>query len=811
MAYVLQLPFSLLLLLPLLPFSVAQTDRNVSLNSSLSALDNNSSWPSPSGEFAFGFHRLENKDLFLLAIWFNKIPQKTVVWYANGDNPVPRGSKVELTTDGHLLLNDPQGNEIWKASSMGGQASNAAMLDTGNFVIASRNSGYLWESFNNPADTILPTQILEVGGKLSSRQKVANYSIGRFQLRLLPDGNLVLNTIALPTEFAYAAYYISNTFEADPMDSGYRVVFNESGYLYIERRNGNILNLTSGNIVPIRDFYYRATLDFDGVFTQYSYPRNSTGNESWSSVWSIPDDICDDIRGEWGSGACGFNSYCILTSEKRPTCDCPQDYSPVDPNDKFSGCEPNFMQGCDEDEPGSPEDLFEFQELAGTDWPTSDYERLEPYNKEECKRSCLHDCHCAVAIFRGGTCWKKKLPLSNGRVSRTDTGEALIKIRKADTPSQNQPRPPVSNTKKKDQGTLILVGSVLLGSSVFFNFLLLTAISLVMFFMYHKKQRRDSQVKGAPLEINLRSFTYQELEEATDGFKDELGRGAFGIVYKGAVEMGSCNLVAVKKLDHVQEIEKEFKTEVSVIGQTHHKNLVRLLGFCDEGQHRLLVYEFMNNGDLAHFLFGIMKPDWNLRIKIAFGIARGLLYLHEECSSQIIHCDIKPQNILLDDYFTPRISDFGLAKLLLSDQSRTRTGIRGTKGYVAAEWFRNMPITAKVDVYSFGVMLLEIICCRKSVDAEVSGEERAILTDWAYDCYREGKLDALVENDIEAMSDMRRLERLVKVAIWCIQEEPSLRPTMKKVTQMLEGIIEVAVPPCPCPFSYVSSSINMPE
>ncbi|KAF8396068.1 hypothetical protein HHK36_017680 [Tetracentron sinense] len=238
----------------------------------------------------------------------------------------------------------------------------------------------------------------------------------------------------------------------------------------------------------------------------------------------------------------------------------------------------------------------------------------------------------------------------------------------------------------------------------------------------------------------------------------------------------------------------------------------RVFGFFKQkGQHRLLVYKFMNNGDLGNFLFGILRPDWNLRAKIAFGIARGLLYLHKECSSQIIHCDIKPQNILLEDYITPRISDFGLAKLLLSDQSRTRTVIRGTKGYVAAEWFRNMAITTKVDVYSLCVMLLEIICCRKSVDLKLDGEERAILTDWAYDCYREGKLDALVENDTEAMSDLGRMERLVKVAIWCIQEELSLRPTMKKVTLMLEGTVEVPMPPCPCPFSYVSSIINVPE
>ena len=240
-----------------------------------------------------------------------------------------------------------------------------------------------------------------------------------------------------------------------------------------------------------------------------------------------------------------------------------------------------------------------------------------------------------------------------------------------------------------------------------------------------------------------------------------------------------------------------------VIGQTHHKNLVRLLGYCDEGKHRLLVYEYMSNGSLATFLFGISRPHWNQRVQISFGIARGLMYLHEECNTQIIHCDIKPQNVLLDKNFTPWIADFGLAKLLLAEQTRAApTGMRGTVGYFAPEWFRKASILVKVDVYSFGVMLLEIVCCKSSV-AFSMGEEEALI-DWAYECYKDKELDKLVENN-EAKNDMKRLERIVLVAIWCIQEDPSLRPSMKRVTQMLEGVIEVYVLPCP---SLYTSSVS---
>nr|DAD29983.1 TPA_asm: hypothetical protein HUJ06_031451 [Nelumbo nucifera] len=790
------LPFSLL-------FISATAQTNMTLGSSLSTADG-SGWRSPSGEFAFGFRLVGDTNLFLLAIWFDKIPERTIIWYANGDNPVPQGSKVQLTKDGRLEIIDPKGQQIWKAvlpSSSAGIA-HGAMLDTGNFVlVSSGNSGYAWESFDNPSDTLLPTQKLEVNGMLSCRQGTS-FNRGKFQLRLLPDGNLVLNTIGLPTTAAYDAYYISGTFERDPMDSGYRLVFNESGYMYILKRNGNTVMLNPESVPPsISDNYHRATLDYDGVFVQYYRPRNGSG--SWKSLWIIPDNICLTTPNKLGSGPCGYNSYCRL-HEGRPVCYCPPQYSLVDSSNSFSGCQPNFLPDCVLGHgPGNPEDQFRFEVMSFVNWPLGDYERLDPFTQEECEESCLHDCHCAVAIFDYQSCWKKKLPLSNGRFDSNEIGKALIKVRVGDPPLPQGPSLPAPEAKKKDVNkTLILVGSLLLGGSVFVNFLFMGAgIILAVLYTNRNKQRKVPS-ETSVLETNLHSFTYKDLEEATDGFKEELGRGAFGIVYKGVLGTNPINSVAVKKLDKVvQEGEKEFKTEVSVIGRTHHKNLVRLLGFCMEGQHRLLVYEFMSNGTLASFLFGISKPDWNQRVQIAFGIARGLMYLHEECSTQIIHCDIKPQNILLDDYYTARISDFGLAKLMMTNQSRTRTTIRGTKGYVAPEWFRSMPITVKVDVYSYGVMLLEIICCRKSVELEMGSEEEAILTDWAYDCYQHGRLDALVENDTDAMNDMIRLERLVKVAIWCIHEEPSLRPTMKKVTQMLEGITEVSIPPCPFPFS----------
>ena len=166
---------------------------------------------------------------------------------------------------------------------------------------------------------------------------------------------------------------------------------------------------------------------------------------------------------------------------------------------------------------------------------------------------------------------------------------------------------------------------------------------------------------------------------------------------------------------------------MKVIGRTHNKNVVRLLRYCHDGPNRLLVHEYMSNGSFANILFTLEKqPCWNERVEIACNVARGILYLHEVCMPQIIHCDIKPQNILVDVHKCAKISNFGLAKLLKPGQTKTFTDIRGTRGYVAPKWHRKMLVTIEVDGYSFGVMLLKTICCRKNADANLP-EEEAIL------------------------------------------------------------------------------------
>ncbi|XP_057833606.2 G-type lectin S-receptor-like serine/threonine-protein kinase At2g19130 [Cryptomeria japonica] len=306
----------------------------------------------------------------------------------------------------------------------------------------------------------------------------------------------------------------------------------------------------------------------------------------------------------------------------------------------------------------------------------------------------------------------------------------------------------------------------------------------------HRRRRRllEKFVKdGTP--TSLSTFTYKEMKIATNNFAQKLGKGAFGSVFKGILP--NKTLVAVKRLEVSAQAEKQFRAEISTIGNINHVNLVRLRGFCVDGSERMLVYEFMQNGSLNNFLSRRSKEadkvlDWNTRFGIALGTAKGLLYLHEECRDRIIHCDIKPENILLDADFSPKVADFGLAKLVGRDFSRVLTTTRGTRGYLAPEWLTGVPITVKVDVYSFGMTLLEIISGRRNIDYRVQ-ESQYYFPTWAAIQIQKGNTIGIVDERIADKADIEEVRRAVVVSILCIQEDENGRPSMAQVVQILEG------------------------
>lgn len=773
-------------------FATAQTNKNITLGSFLQAGEPTASQVSPSKHFAFGFQEIEPGN-FLLAIWFDQIPEKTITWSANRDHPAPCGSKVELTTDRGLVLTDPSGRHIWKSKlptgNSIGRISYAAMLDTGNLVLVSQASAILWQSFDEPTDTLLPTQRLSLGGQLLARYTEKNYSGGRFTFKLQDTGNLNLFT----TDYPLFNTLNSNYWPFETNGFGYQVVFNQSGLLYLIATNGSIFaELFPGDESENQALYQRVILEYDGVLRHYVY-RNQLSNSTrgWSIKSFVPDNICTAVVQQMGSGVCGYNSYCKSGNEGKPQCICPPGYALVDLDDEMSGCFQNFLPQSCEKEASQKKNQFDFKILKDVDWPLADYEHFQNVTIDWCREICLVDCFCAVAIFKGGEtadCWKKKLPLSNGKSASTVERTAFIKVRTSGGFNSGRR---YKKSKRVWTSSLATSGS----ANIIFLGIIITGFSYNLY-------RKNPKISRS---YNVHCFSYKELDEATNKFNKILGQGAFGVVYKGVLSdiSGSHTIIAVKKLNSLsQDADKEFKIEMKSIGHTNHKNLVKLLGFCEEEEHRLLVYEFMSNGTLSDFLYQLPKPAWEKRLRIAQDIARGLSYLHEDCSTRIIHCDIKPQNILLDDNHNARISDFGLAKLLRLDQAHTSAAPRGTRGYVAPEWFTNMPITEKVDVYSFGILLLEIICCQRNVQFENNEEEGvSLLTDWAFDCYQMGTIEKLVKDDTDPLNDEQRLLGMVKIAIWCTQDDPNLRPAMRRVIEMLEGLVQVSEPPCPASYS----------
>ncbi|EOX92433.1 PREDICTED: G-type lectin S-receptor-like serine/threonine-protein kinase LECRK1 [Theobroma cacao] len=773
-------PILLLFLLLSLQVIAQENETNIiKPGSSLYPRKHPSSWASSSGHFEFGFYPQGSG--FSVGIWLVGQPENTIVWTANrGDPPVSSNATLVFTGQGGLLLQTENGKENLIVD-VRESVDSASMLDTGNFVFF-QNRSVVWESFDSPTDTILGGQNLSTNYNLTSSVSRSNHSTGQYYLIMQGDGNLVayVRSAAVDTR---DAYWATNTYGS----SLSRLYLNERGrlllYAYPEERGlANSSQIGDKTVIT-----YRATLDPDGVFRIYSHQFESNISSNGTKEWQNLNDLCD-VKGN-----CGLNSYCSSRNND-VECYCYPGFTFINENRKFLGCSQNFtLDGCE-----ARKDLvmhYNFTTLENMDWVGSGYSLMN-MNEEDCKKACEEDCYCGGALYSrsSGSCTRYSLPLIYGKRRGDISTTAFIKLILGSTPTI----PPPQSPTLIDEGNQRLISTMGLSLGSVSCLCFVIAISSFLIYRHRMQSYRkllENKNSGFTEQFTLRSFSFSELDKATDGFKDELGRGSFGVVYKGILPGDKdSKTVAVKKLEKVKEGEREFRTEMAVIGRTNHRNLVRLLGFCVEGSRKLLVYEYLSNGSLANFLFNTSEsPNWKERARIALDVAKGILYLHEECEVCIIHCNIKPQNILLDDSMTAKISDFGLAKLLRPNQTSI-SGIIGTAGHLAPEWQRNASLSVKADVYSFGVILLEIICCRSSIDVEVSNADEILLSTWVYNCFAAGELNQLVGGE---EVDLRMLERFVKVGLWCIQDDPTLRPLVKNVTLMLEGKMDVPVPPFP--------------
>ncbi|XP_076927259.1 G-type lectin S-receptor-like serine/threonine-protein kinase LECRK3 [Bidens hawaiensis] len=769
-----------------LAFNIAKSQSNITRGSSLTPTGANTSWFSPSRLFAFGFYPQTGG--YAVGIYIAGVPEKTVVWTASRETlPFSNNATLRFTSDGRLTMEQTQGQETNLFDTSG--ASFASMQNSGNFVLYDSTGTVLWQSFANPTDTLLAGQRLLPGQTLYSSVSKTDHSIGVFQLSMQTDGNLVLYPNRGTDD---RAYWAAGTYEAGP-----NVTLNlaSDGFLYLlQNSTFFIYNLTQRGY-PTKDALYVMKFDVDGIFRLYFHNLTHV-DKNGSIIWAASSNKCMAV------GLCGINGYCSVVNDAA-RCQCLPGFEVVNPDLWTSGCRRNnTIESCKIQDAAST--TIRMTNLNNALWEDAAYLITKAQTQEECSSACLNDCNCEAALFTGQECKLQGLPLRYVQVVASESNVGLIKVYTSTNkngwdPTNDQP----VHVKKVRQKNAMIIGVSLISFAV----LVLIISGVIMYRTQAWAYRKISENLNVQLfeDMGPRAFSYASLEEITDGFKEELGRGSFGIVYKGIIS-SSMRQVAVKKLKEelAQEGEREFQTEVKVIGRTHHRNLTRLLGYCCEGPQRLLVFEYMTQGSLADILFGPKeskpKPSWIERIRMAVDIAHGILYLHEECDNPIIHCDIKPQNILMDEYGCAKISDFGLAKLLEHDQTKTSTLIRGTRGYVAPEWHKGQQITVKVDVYSFGIVLFNILCCRRNVDNSLPDGE-AILEDWVYECYEADEVLKLVDYDDDV--EKKRLEQMIKIGLWCVQEEPSLRPSMKRVVLMLEGTVKIPAPPNPTSFLSV--------
>ncbi|KAF5795339.1 putative protein kinase RLK-Pelle-SD-2b family [Helianthus annuus] len=735
-----------------LAFSIANAQSNVTRGSSLQPTGGTTSWLSPSSLYAFGFYPQTGG--YAVGIYIAGVPERTVVWTASRDTlPFSNNATLRFTSDGRLTVEQTQGRQIDLLDT--GGASFASLQDSGNFVLYdSTGRTKLWQSFDHPTDTLLSGQRLLPGQTLFSSVSKTDQSIGVFRLIMQGDGNLVLYPNRGTGDHAYWA---SNTPTAGP---NVTLNLDSDGFLYLLQNSTYfIYNLTQGK----------------------------NGSVMWAFSWNR----CI------GPGLCGVNGYCFMVNGSAG-CRCLPGFEFVNPERWSLGCKrKDTVESCKITDVGT---AIKMTNLNNARWEDATYLIPKASTQDECSSACLNDCNCEAALFTGQECRLQRLPLRYVEVIDSESNVGLIKVYES---ALNNGTNHSIHVKKERQIAIIAISISLISFAV----LVLLISGIIMYKTRVWAYKKISENLNVQLfeDMGPRAFSYSALEKITDGFKEELGRGSFGVVYKGIIE-SSMRPVAVKKLKQelAPEGEREFQTEMKVIARTHHRNLTRLLGYCCDGPERLLVLEYMTQGSLADILFAPKeskpKPCWVERIRMAVDIAHGILYLHEECENSIIHCDIKPQNILLDEYGCAKISDFGLAKLLEHDQTKTSTLIRGTRGYVAPEWHKRLPITVKVDVYSFGILLFNILCCRRNVDNSLP-EGEAILEDWVYECYEAKEVLKLVDYDEDV--EKTRLEQMVKIGLWCVQEEPSLRPSMKRVVLMLEGTVKIPVPPNPTSFLSV--------
>ncbi|RHN39086.1 putative protein kinase RLK-Pelle-DLSV family [Medicago truncatula] len=776
-------------------FYSCYSSTNNAITSSKSLKDNETI-TSNNTDLKLGFFSPLNSNNRYLGIWY--INETNNIWIANRDQPLKDSNGiVTIHKDGNLvILNKPNGIIIWSTNISSSTNSTAKLDDAGNLILRDINSGAtIWDSFTHPADSAVPSMKIasnKVTGKqiaFVARKSDNDPSSGHFTISVerldVPEvfiwkdkkiywrtgpwnGRVFLGTPRLSTEYLF----------------GWRLGVDDDGttfitYNFADKTMFGILSLTPHGTLKLIEYKNKKEhfrLEVDQNECDFYGKCGPFGNCDNSSV----PNICSCFKGfepknlvEWSSR--NWTNGCVRTAGMNLKCEMLKTGSNEFKQDGF---------------------------LVNRNMKVPDFNERSAGNQDKCRTDCLVNCSClayAYDRYIGCVYWSGDLiGLQNFPHGGVDL---FIRV----------PAELVKKEKGHKKGFLII--SIAGGTGAFTLVVCAYLLWLRRSARHKGRQSRNlttRECKQMKLD-ELPLYDFEKLETATNSFhfNNMLGKGGFGPVYKGVTEDGQ--EIAVKRLSKAsgQGIE-EFMNEVVVISKLQHRNLVRLLGCCVERGEKMLVYEFMPNKSLDAFLFDPIqkkKLDWRKRSNIVEGIARGIMYLHRDSRLKIIHRDLKASNILLDDEMIPKISDFGLARIVKGgegDEANTKRVV-GTYGYMPPEYAMGGLFSEKSDVYSFGVLLLEIVSGRRN-NSFYQNEDSLSLVGFAWKLWLEENTISLIDREVWDASFESSMLRCMHIGLLCVQELPKERPSISTVVLMLISEITHLPPPGKVAFVHNQNS-----
>ncbi|KAK3432138.1 hypothetical protein EUGRSUZ_E03972 [Eucalyptus grandis] len=771
---------------------------------------------SPCKIFELGFFGPNGSEKQYVGIWYKNTTFSKVVWVANRDKPLghkDQSASLIIGGDGNLKLLDGRKNAVWSTNVMAkSNYSAAVLLDFGNLVLQDGNANEMWESFDEPTDTLLPNMKIGVNVKTGKKKYLISWkgeddpSPGSFVLGVTSETPPQLFAWNGSSPYWRSGQWDKSKFNGIPNMSNKYL----SGHQLVQ-------NINQGTTYYFRNYYNNS---FGYVFIS---SEGSIESVRWGDGWSTNWEASRTNRCEI-YGTCGPFGVCNTFSS--PICSCLKGFKPRSDEEWNRG---NWTGGCVRKMELNCQKYAHAAAMTTVEkdvfWPmkhmklpdSADY-LSNIADAEGCRSWCLGNCSCLAFSYVetvGCMAWCKNL-IDTQQFSRE--GKDLF-LRLVDVDKGVPPK------------TKLIISLSTISGIVLFG----AGISVCGLFKWRGKFRkmtiprvlnskatanrseellRETAWKGKMKQGDASELMVYDLDSillATNNFdvKNKLGQGGFGLVYKGKLNDGKD--IAVKRLlSSSGQGVAEFKNEILLISKLQHRNLVRLVGYCTEGQEKILVYEYLPNKSLDAFLFDSKekaKLSWGIRFHIIQGIARGLLYLHRDSCLRVIHRDLKVSNILLDEKMNPKISDFGLARMFEGTQVFLNTHkVVGTLGYMSPEYAMGGIFSEKSDVYSFGVLILELISSKKNTSLEYHGQHLNLLT-YVWHLWHEGRGLDLMDEAIGDAFLPSEVMRCIQLGLLCVQEHAADRPDMSAVVLMLSGQSDLPQPKQPA-FTFQRSTTH---